>query len=203
MQQLLLDIQPPPAPSFNNFIAGRNLEAITNIQAAIQGQAPSQFVYLWGEKGSGKTHLLKAAQAMGAVVMDDVHLLTAEAQIDLFNQFNKLKAAEQSLVTAGLHAPAQLSLREDLATRLAWGLVYQLHPLTDQEKAEALQAHAKARGMKLPEEVITYCLRYLRRDLPYLMTTLDALDQWSLQTKKSVTVPLLKQLLASQQGALW
>jgi DnaA family protein len=82
-----------------------------------------------------------------------------------------------------------------LATRLAWGLTYQIHPLSDEEKAQALKNHAAARGMKLPDEVIDYCLRYLRRDLPNLMATLEALDEWSLTEKKPVTVPLLRKLL--------
>jgi DnaA family protein len=82
-----------------------------------------------------------------------------------------------------------------LATRLAWGLVYKLHPLNDEEKACALKQHAHERGLKLPNEVTDYCLRYLRRDLPSLMAVLDALDEWSLVTKKPVTVPMLKKLL--------
>jgi len=104
------------------------------------------------------------------------------------------------LVTAGLHAPTQMGLRDDLATRLAWGLVYQLHPLTDAEKAQALKQHALERGMKLPAEVIDYCLRYLRRDLPTLMAVLDALDEWSLTEKKPVTVPMLKKLIQLDLG---
>jgi DnaA family protein len=49
--------------------------------------------------------------------------------------------------------------------------------------------------MRLPLEVIDYCLRYLRRDLPTLIATINALDEWSLTTKKPVTVPMLRQLL--------
>lgn len=99
------------------------------------------------------------------------------------------------LVTAGSHAPTQMGLRDDLATRLAWGLVYQLQPLSDDEKADALRAHARDRSMKLPDEVIAYCLRYLRRDLPTLMAVVEALDEWSLTTKKAVTVQSLKKML--------
>jgi DnaA family protein len=73
--------------------------------------------------------------------------------------------------------------------------VYQLHPLNDDEKAQALKQHAKERGMNLPKEVVDYCLRYLRRDLPTLMAVLDALDEWSLTEKKPVTVPMLRKLL--------
>jgi DnaA family protein len=195
MKQLLLDIQPPPSPSFENFKLGKNAEAVINIKEAIKGNAPSSFIYLWGTSGSGKTHLLTAAKTLGAHIADNVHLLDNDAQIDLFNVYNQLKEAGGTLITAGLHAPTQMGLRDDLATRLAWGLVYQLHSLTDIEKAEALQAHAGERGMKLPDEVVDYCLRYLRRDLPTLMSVLDALDKWSLVTKKPVTVPMLKKLL--------
>lgn len=200
MKQLLLDIQPPAPPSLHNFIAGKNQEALANLYAAIQDTAPSRFVYLWGASGSGKTHLLSAAKTLGAHVVDDVHLLDEEAQIGLFNRYNQLKEQGETLITAGLYAPTQMALRDDLATRLAWGLVYQLQPLSDDEKAQALQAHAQDRGMKLPVEVVDYCLRYLRRDLPTLMAVLDALDEWSLTEKKPVTVPMLKKLLQLDLG---
>lgn len=195
MKQLLLDIKPAAAPSLQNFVAGRNAEAIASLNAAISSQAQPRFIYLWGEAGSGKSHLLSACEAIGARVADDVHLLDNEAQIDLFNTYNQLKETGGTLITAGLHAPAQMGLRDDLATRLAWGLVYQLHPLNDDEKATALKQHAKERGMKLPDEVVDYCLRYLRRDLPTLMAILDALDEWSLTTHKPITVPMLRKLL--------
>lgn len=195
MKQLLLDIQPAPPQTLDNFIVGHNAEAIANIQGLLDGSTESSFIYCWGASGSGKSHLLNAAEMLGAHIADDVHLLDNEAQIALFDTYNQLKASGGTLITAGLHAPSQMHLRDDLATRLAWGLVYQLQPLTDNEKAEALNNHAKERGMKLPKEVVAYCLRYLRRDLPTLMAVLDALDEWSLTEKKPVTVPMLKKLL--------
>lgn len=195
MKQLLLDIKPAAAPSLQNFVAGRNAEAIASLNAALSQQNQPKFIYLWGETGSGKSHLLSACEAIGARVLDDVHLLDNDAQIVLFNTYNQLKEAGNILITAGLHAPTQMGLRDDLATRLAWGLVYQLHPLNDDEKATALKQHAKERGMKLPDEVTDYCLRFLRRDLATLMAVLDALDKWSLTEKKPVSVPMLRKLL--------
>ncbi len=194
MKQLLLDIKPAAPPTLQNFVVGRNAEAIASLEIAIKGQSP-QFIYLWGESGSGKSHLLQACQAIGASVVDNVHLLNNDAQIDLFNQYNQHKEAGEWMITAGLHAPTQMGLRDDVATRLAWGLVYQLQPLNDIEKATALKQHAFERGMKLPDEVVDYCLRYLRRDLPTLMATLDALDEWSLTMQKPITVPMLRKLL--------
>ena len=198
MQQLLLDIKPAAPPTLQNFVAGRNAEALVSLTAATQNGA--HFIYLWGEKGSGKSHLLSACKAHGISVADDVHSLDNDAQIALFNTYNQLKDNGETLVAAGLHAPTQMGLRDDLATRLAWGLVYQLHPLNDAEKAIALKNHAKERGIKLPDDVIDYCLRYLRRDLPTLMATLDALDEWSLTAHKPVTVPMLRKLLQLDLG---
>jgi DnaA family protein len=195
MKQLLLDIKPASAPTLDNFITGRNAEALASLTAANNHTAQSNFIYLWGETGCGKSHLLKACKSQDLTIVDDVHLLDDAAQIALFNHYNQLKENGGTLITSGLHAPTQMGLRHDLATRLAWGLVYQLHPLNDAEKSLALKNHAKERGIRLPNEVVDYCLRYLRRDLSTLMATLDALDEWSLTTKKPVTVPMLRQLL--------
>jgi DnaA family protein len=200
MKQLLLDIKPVAPQRLDNFMSGRNAEALSSIQRLLDGSLEASFIYLWGPSGSGKSHLLNAAKNLGVYIADDVHRLGNEAQITLFNTYNQLKESGGALIAAGLHAPSQMDLRDDLATRLAWGLVYQLHPLTDNEKAEALRNHASERGMKLPDEVIAYCQRYLRRDLPTLMAVLDALDEWSLTEKKPVTVPMLKKLLQVDLG---
>lgn len=198
MKQLLLDIQPPALPSFDNFVIGRNAEALHSLQLVLQGDAQIRFIYLWGEAGSGKTHLVSACQTatQHLVCVDDVQTLDEDAQIALFNTYNAIRdETGKALLVTGNAAPTQMGLRDDLATRLAWGLTYQLHPLSDEEKALALMNHADARGMRLPLEVIEYCLRYLRRDLPTLISTINALDEWSLTTKKPMTVPMLRQLL--------
>ena len=88
-----------------------------------------------------------------------------------------MRAAAGALVAGGDAAPAQLALREDLRSRLAWGLAFQLHPLSDAEKAAALREHARARALALTEEVIAYLLQHARRDMASLIAILDALDR--------------------------
>ena len=198
MKQLLLDIQPAALPTLDNFVVGRNAEVLHSLKLAING-GDKRFIYLWGASGSGKSHLLSACAVFGKeadlVCADNVHLLSDEAQIALFNTYNQLRESGGCLIASGIAAPTQMRLRDDLATRLAWGLTYQLRPLSDEEKAQALKNHAKARGMRLPDEVLDYCLRHLRRDLPTLMATINALDEWSLTYKRPVTLPLLRDLL--------
>ncbi len=196
MRQLLLDFIQAPAPSFANFVHGGNAELYHALESAVRGDLTERVVYLWGEPGAGKTHLAKALAAAvtgrgpGHRVIDDVERLSESEQVALFNDFNE-RAFAFLLVTANA-APRDVAIRRDLATRLATGLTYRVLPLTDAEKRAALAAHAKARGFALSEEVSAYLLTHARRDMGSLMATLDALDRYSLETGRAVTVPLLK-----------
>jgi DnaA-homolog protein len=212
MKQLVLEIAPPPPATFDNFVIGSNRELVQALRDLSQARFRERVTYVWGESGSGKTHLLDAVcKAAGKVieaspeavpdsplevtliVLPDVNLLDDEGQARLFNLINTL--GESALLASGPSAPRDLSMRRDLGTRLGSGLVYQVHALTDAEKHAALHAHAKSRGFGLTEEVAGYLLRHARRDMPSLMAMLDQLDRHSLETGRPITLPLLKQAL--------
>jgi len=202
MRQLPLEISPPAAPSLDNFVAGANAEALAAVRALAAGERPEAIVYLWGEPGSGRTHLLRAATRAnpGLVAADDVETLDPTAQQALFNAINAAREGQTAVLAAGSAPPAGLALREDLRSRLAWGLAFQLHPLSDAEKAAALRAHAHARALHLGEEVIAYLLKHARRDMASLIGILDALDRYSLEHKRPVTLPLVRDALESMKG---
>ena len=121
------------------------------------------------------------------------------AQIALFALYNRQRESGGMLLVSGLTAPAHLQLRDDLRTRLGWGLVYQVQALSDDDKAMALQQHAGARGMLLPPEVSQYLLRHGKRDLPALLAVLDALDEHCLRLKRAASVPLLKEVMQGME----
>jgi DnaA family protein len=197
MQQLILDIGPAAEPDFENFLAGPNAEALARVRSLAAGDLHEAIVYLWGEAGSGRTHLLQAAARMNAalVIADDVEQLEAPAQQRLFNAINDARDGGAKVLAAGAAAPGGLALREDLRTRLAWGLVYQLRPLSDADKGQHLRAEAARRGLRLSDEVVTYLLTRLPRDLPSLNAVLEALDRYSLAAKRPVTLPLVREAL--------
>ena len=60
MRQLALDIGPPAEPAFDNYVAGPNAEALERVRSLAAGGLGEAIVYLWGEPGSGRTHLLQA-----------------------------------------------------------------------------------------------------------------------------------------------
>lgn len=192
-QQLPLAFAAPPA-SLENFVAGQNAELLARLRAL---EIP-RVLYLWGEAGSGKTHLLNAVQALhGAKVLvaDNAQALGAAQQEQLFDAFNATLLGAPPLVVAGDRPPLQLQMREDLRTRLGAGLVYALHALSDDEKRIALTQAAHARGLTLSEEFLTYVLTHFSRDMRSLMGMLDALDRYALATQRALTLPLLRQWL--------
>ena len=199
MQQLLLELAPPPLPTLENFCPGRNGAALKALREALADG--ERFVFLWGPGGSGKTHLLRAfsgaaaAAKREAAAADDVARLGDAEQIALFDLCNRLRASGGALAASGEAPPARLALRPDLRSRLASGIVLQLHPLSDADKAAALSAHADGRGMKLEGGLIAYLLSHFDRDMGSQIALLDALDRYSLQRKRGVTLPLLKEAL--------
>lgn len=214
MTQMLLGISPDWIPTFDNFVAGHNIELLSALDHALNKTQEERVFYIWGEAGSGKSHLLQGAvqkarclglsvvyaraevpEAAQLVAVDDVELLDNDAQIALFALYNRQRETGGMLLISGTAAPAHLKLRDDLRTRLGWGLVYQVQALSDEEKALALQQHAQARGFILSPEVTQYLLRHGRRDLPALLGVLDALDVHCLRLKRGASVPLLKEVM--------
>jgi DnaA family protein len=219
MRQLLLDLAAEKPQTLDNFVVGRNEELLQLLHLFARPSTSlhkERFVYLWGEPGAGKSHLLRALGAApdaryippGAdaaafsfapeavlYLIDDCDRLSPERQIAAFALFNQVRENGGLLVTAGAMPPAGLALREDLRTRLGWGLIYQLHGLTDDEKIAALGQAAHGRGLSLSSGVLPYLITHYRRDMRSLSAMLDALDQYSLETQRPITLPLLRRLL--------
>jgi|TARA_B110000091_G_scaffold81653_1_gene89944 DnaA family protein len=194
MDQLLLNIHPPSIKSLENFVIGDNFEAISVIKKFTTDKN-LQFFYLWGVQGSGKSHLSSVVKNNNILVIEDIESMSDIEQIQAFSIFNNCKENGKKLFITGSNSPNNMGLRSDLASRLSWGIVYQIKALTDNEKKLALLNHSKQKGMSSNVKVIEYCMKNLKRDLHYLIATLDALDNWSLKTKKPMTIPLLKKLL--------
>ena len=212
MRQLILDLLPEDPPCLDNFVAGGNGETLTGLAAWLAPDSREPSLLLWGETGAGKTHLLRASAARYSdaatdpdlaqldetalfQAVDSVEALSERGQIALFNLFNRLRASGGRLLTSARQPPRQLVLREDLRTRLGSGLIYRLHALTDSEKIEALTTQAAARALRLPPEALNYLLAHAPRDMRNLAALLAALDRYSLEHKRAITMPLLREVL--------
>jgi len=203
-----------------NEAALRHLEIWTGAAhsgSVLRSPVPS---YLWGVQGSGKTHLLMAVQATlreqgervgwldagmldppeydedwAAVIFDDVQLYSAVQQQVAFNWFVNAQTHQRAVLAAGAVPPVELKLRDDLRTRLGWGHVYQLQLLSESERRAVLRQSADARGVFLGDEVMDFMLTRFSRDLGSLLELLDLIDDYALQTKRAITIPLIKSMM--------
>ena len=217
MQQLLLNLDTASVPTLETFVPGQNAEVLHLFRQMAAGNSSDRFVYIWGDTAVGKTHLLRAMSQLrparfldpaspvadftwmpdtALYLVDDCERLTDEQQIATFNLFNQIREhGTACMIASGATSPLAVPLRDDLKSRLCWGLVYQIHGLTDEEKIDALTEHARSRGFTLSQGVLPYLITHYRRDMHSLSSMLDALDRYSLQTKRIITLPLLHDLL--------
>jgi DnaA family protein len=221
LEQLVFELAAPEPPGFDNFLPGRNIEPVAALSRFARADIAETGVLIWGAAASGKTHLLRAAVAAAmdagraahfyahpddvtAAAVDDACDLVAidcideagiAAQGNAFTLYNALRQRGAHLLAASRQPLAAMALREDLRTRLGWGLVYEVLALGDDEKAAALAAYAGQRGFRLSREVIDYLLRHGRRDMPSLLGALATLDRLSLAAKKPITVQMLRSWL--------
>ena len=221
MRQLLLDIGKKSPPSLDTFVTGRNEELLSLLFLIARRNAPERFIYLWGDSAVGKTHLLKAlAQHPNSryilpasdssqfqydpgttlYLMDDCEKLSPENQAEAFSLYNAVRAGTAYLVVAAAVSPALLPARDDLKSRMSWGLAYRVHGLTDEEKINALKQAAGERGIVLSPDVLPYLITHYPRDMRSLVVMLDALDSYSLQTKRAITLPLLREMMQNTKN---
>jgi DnaA family protein len=227
-QQLALGLRLRDASAFENFLVGRNREPYERARAvATAAAAPRDWLYLWGETGCGKTHLLEAAchataatrgapsyvslrtpaglapallddiEQAALVCLDDIDAIAGDVAWEraLFALYERMRGAGGTLIVAARVNPASLGFGlRDLVTRLAAGLVYQLHPLTDEEKIAALRWRAERRGFDMSEDVARYLLARYPRDTHSLFALLDRLDSATLAAQRRLTVPFLRSL---------
>lgn len=194
----------------------------------ILSQNKEKFLYIWGSKGSGKSHLLQACcqaihptqsavylpldllkewgpqtiegiEEQDLICIDNIDAIAKDQAWEeaLFHLYNKIKDQEKSLlIISGSQPPAHSAIGlADLRSRLAFGLIFQVHELSDEEKINTLKLHAKKRGFDLPEPVSQFLLSRCSRNMHDLHLMLNRLDDASLASQRKITIPFVKETL--------
>lgn len=211
MQPVAAPLFPPASPGLGDFVAGQNLEALVAARALARGEL-RESVYLWGPKGGGKSHLLRAATEearsvnlpatltgadesetasfprpfAGLLAADNLGRMDSESEVALFDWFNCPRDSHFILL-AGEVAPGELQLRPELITRIGGGLTFRLRTLSDADKSRALALFAGRRGFALPEDIADFMLARLPRDMARLTEALAELDAFLTSENKKLT----------------
>jgi len=144
------------------------------------------------------TAILSNLEQLSLVCIDDIQQIAGSQEWEnaLFSLYNNLREQGGKLVVTATKGPRNLSIGlADLGSRLQWGISFQVHPLNDEDKISALQLRAKLRGFTLSDQVAEYILQRNDRHISSLFEALNRLDRGSLEAKRKVTVPLVKQVM--------
>lgn len=185
-------------------------------------QQRSTEIYVFGETGRGKTHLLQGAisrtlakkkngmyidcnepipehvieyiDQLDWISIDNVNLIGSQQHL-FFDLYNRGKIAEVSMLISGPTPPNNLSIMKDLKTRLGLAAVFELEELNDDLTREVLKNQMSERNLTIEPKVYEYLFKYYSRNVNILISAINLLDRASLQSKQGITIPFVKKTL--------
>ena len=227
-RQLTLPLDTAPATSFGTFhVSEANAVAHRSVAAFVDGSSADRQVYLWGESGCGKSHLLSAAcQAISAqgyriaylpgelasqddaligleqcelVCIDDLQVLEPAAEIDLCQCIERCRAAGTMLLFAADRPPEELGpVRPELVALLDLGPRFRVGALGSEALREALRADIGRRSLQLGDGVLDYLLGRFEPSMAALRPVIERLDGISLSEKRRLTLPRVKDMFDAE-----
>ena len=227
--QMTLALDTAPATSFDSFHVDQETSVVRDtVRAFSQGAIKDEQLYLWGDTGTGKSHLMAAAcqvfsqrgyrvaylpgemvnqkgaldgmEQVDLLCIDDLQRLDRASEVDLFHCINRCRECETQLIFAADRAPDELGLKlKDLQTRLAWGLVFHIQALSDEGLRNGFRQEIEARSLEASDEVLGYVLRRFPRSMSALKEVVNALDEVSLSEQRRITIPFIKTIFGEAE----
>ena len=220
MNQLGLPISLNSSMLLENFVANEELLGLIN--QLFLNQKSSE-LYIYGTSGAGKTHVLQGAvlksladdknalyidcsdslpehlvefiDQISLISFDNVHLIAKENEEIFFDLFNRARQSEVNILVSGDSLPVELRVMKDIKTRLSLTAVFKLEELNDELTVMVIDSQMIERNLKIDSKVYKYLFNNVSRDLKKLLSTLDDLDQASLQSKKPISIPFVREFL--------
>lgn len=162
-------------------------------------QARLRSLYLpFGNLNEFSPSILEGLEDLDLICIDDIHKMAGHSVWEeaFFHAYNRIHDAGKRLIVTANLAPKGLGLMlPDVVSRLAWGMIFQLQPLSDSEKLQVLMMRADRRGMTVSEEVGKFILNHCPRHMSTLFAALDVLDKVSLAAQRKLTIPFVKTVL--------
>lgn len=215
MSQLPLKLVLPEVYSADNFfISSCNEEAYKAVmeEKNWENNAQKHALYLYGEKGSGKSHLariwqektgaevisahnIKPASIRGNCIVEDVEKCTDE--VALLHLFNHCKDIDvKLLITSALPATSLPFALPDLTSRLRGLQIASINPPDDALIAGVMRKQFADRQLLVDDEVITYLVTHTERTLESVKLLVEKLDRNALSEKRRITVPFVRKILS-------
>ena len=137
-------------------------------------------------------------RSVDVLMIDDVQFIIGKdnTQEEFFHTFNTLVDKKRQIIISADKSPADLEGLEDrLKSRLGWGLVADIHPLTYELRLGILQAKAEQKSMKLTTEVLEFLADKITNNVREMEGALNRLAVHASLQDSEVSVDLVKDVL--------
>ena len=114
----------------------------------------------------------------------------------IFNLINKALISESRLILTSSKDLKSLNfLLPDLESRIRKIQSYELYPINDEDIFDALKYISKLTSINLGDKEARYLVTYSQRNISNLVHILESLDQLSMEMKRKITIPLIKEVI--------
>ncbi len=137
-------------------------------------------------------------RSVDVLMIDDVQFIIGKdnTQEEFFHTFNTLIDKKRQIIISADKSPADLDGLEDrLKSRLGWGLVADIHPLTYELRLGILQAKAEQKSLKLKQEVMEFLANKITNNVREMEGALNRLAVHASIQDSEISVNLVKDVL--------
>jgi DnaA family protein len=171
------------------------LQAICN---QFNNQGKSSFFLPMRQAIELSIDILDSLENIELVCVDGLESLVGNKawEIALFNLINRSFNSNNRLIFTSAQNIDDMNFElKDLDSRLRKIQSHELHSLADDDILSALKHIANLRSIELGSKEAQYLLTYADRNISDLVKILESLDQLSMEMKRRITIPLIKEVI--------
>lgn len=117
------------------------------------------------------------------------------SEIDLFNLYNSSKDNSSKLILRENSLIQKSILLPDLKSRINSNIELVMPKLTDKDKKHIIEIELIKRGLSIKEKNLDFIMNHSSRNLETLQTLVNKLDKLTMERKKNISIPLIKELI--------
>jgi chromosomal replication initiation ATPase DnaA len=219
VKQLLLPLDLPPTFEAKDFIVSKSNEE-AYLWLIRWPNWPNRTLSIYGDEGCGKTHLSHIWQCYSEsrhltgidfnetaletllegpalFLIDDAHLIEKEEKF--FHFYNHILQSKGGLLLLSTMAPAYWdTYLPDLRSRLNAIPAFKIHPPDEDLLSQVIKKQFSDLQITVDDTVIAYLLKHMERSFESARMWVDILNKRALTQQKSITIPLVREVLQSQ-----
>ena len=117
------------------------------------------------------------------------------SEIDLFNLYNSSKDNSSKLILRENSLIQKSILLPDLKSRINSNIELVMPKLSDKDKKHIIEIELIKRGLSIKEKNLDFIMNHSSRNLETLQTLVNKLDKLTMERKKNISIPLIKELI--------